>query len=68
MHVPSLILRGQCDCIRAEVTREYRETVPDSRLVHVQGAGHAIAHSQPRLYTALLRVFLLDEPLPAPAS
>ncbi|MFJ6572256.1 alpha/beta hydrolase [Streptomyces sp. NPDC091292] len=68
VHVPSLILRGQCDFIKAEVTQEYRQTLPDSRLVNVQGAGHGIAHARPRLYTALLRAFLSNEPLPAPAS
>lgn len=68
VRVPSLILRGRCDFVEPEVTQEYRQTLPESRLVHVRGAGHAIAHAQPRLYTALLRAFLLDEPLPAPAS
>lgn len=68
VHVPSLIMRGQCDFVKPEVTQEYRTTLPDSRLVHIQGAGHAITHAQPRLYTALLRAFLLNRPLPAPAS
>ncbi|MER6605261.1 alpha/beta fold hydrolase [Streptomyces sp. NPDC000927] len=68
VHVPSLILRGQCDFVKPEVTQEYRRTLPDSRLVRVRGAGHAIAHAQPRLYTALLRAFLLDKPLPAPEA
>ncbi|MER6526255.1 alpha/beta fold hydrolase [Streptomyces sp. NPDC001508] len=66
VHVPSLIMRGECDFVRPEVTREYRQTLPDSRLVHIPGAGHAIARAQPRLYTVLLEAFLLDKPLPAP--
>ncbi|MBK3567252.1 alpha/beta fold hydrolase [Streptomyces sp. MBT62] len=68
VHVPSLILRGQCDFIKPEVTQEYRRTLPNSQLVRIQGAGHSIAHSRPALYTALLRAFLLNRPLPAPAS
>ncbi|WP_328465451.1 alpha/beta fold hydrolase [Streptomyces sp. NBC_00448] len=68
VHVPSLIMRGDCDFIRPAVTQEYRQTLPDSRIVHIKDAGHAISHSRPALYTALLRSFLLDRPLPAPAS
>lgn len=68
VHVPSLIMRGSCDFIKAEVTEEYRHVLPDSRLVVVRGAGHSIAGGRPQLYTALLRAFLLGEPLPAPAS
>ncbi|MFG2557868.1 alpha/beta fold hydrolase [Streptomyces sp. NPDC048496] len=66
--VPSLVLRGECDFIKPAVTDEYRRTLPDSRLVTVKGAGHAISRDRPRLYTALLRSFLLGRPLPATAS
>ncbi|WP_329172961.1 alpha/beta hydrolase [Streptomyces sp. NBC_01477] len=68
VHVPSLVMRGECDFIKPAVTQEYRQTLPDSRMVRIEGAGHAISHSRPALYTALLRAFLLDRPLPAPAS
>jgi pimeloyl-ACP methyl ester carboxylesterase len=68
VHVPSLILRGECDFVRPEVAQEYRQTLPDSRLVHVPDAGHAIASGRPHLYTALLEAFLLGKPLPAPKS
>ncbi|MEW1863438.1 alpha/beta fold hydrolase [Streptomyces sp. NPDC088194] len=68
VHVPALIMRGDCDFIKPAVTQEYRQTLPDSRIVHIKDAGHAISHSRPALYTALLRSFLLDRPLPAPAS
>lgn len=68
VHVPSLIMRGECDFIKPAVTQEYRQTLPDSRMVHIKGAGHAISHSRPALYTALLRAFLLNRPLPTPAS
>lgn len=68
VRVPSLILRGECDFIKPSVTYEYRQTLPNSELVSINGAGHAISRSQPRLYTALLQAFLLDKPLPSPAS
>ncbi|MDQ0934706.1 alpha/beta fold hydrolase [Streptomyces turgidiscabies] len=67
VRVPSLIMRGECDFIRPAVTYEYRQTLPDSELVTVKGAGHAIYRGRPQLYTALLRAFLLGRPLPATA-
>ncbi|GGV85903.1 hypothetical protein GCM10015535_33280 [Streptomyces gelaticus] len=67
-HVPSLILRGECDFIKPAVTDEYRRTLSNSRLVTLKDAGHAISRGRPRLYTALLRAFLLGRPLPATAS
>ncbi|MGW3496636.1 alpha/beta fold hydrolase [Streptomyces sp. NPDC001020] len=65
-HVPSLIMRGECDFIKPVVTAEYQRTLPDSKFVTVKGAGHSISRGQPRLYTALLRAFLLGKPLPEP--
>ncbi|WP_055533460.1 alpha/beta fold hydrolase [Streptomyces graminilatus] len=63
-HVPSLIMRGECDFIKPAVTAEYRSVLPDSRLVIVKGAGHSVSGGQPHRFTALLRAFLLDKPLP----
>ncbi|MGW3952465.1 alpha/beta fold hydrolase [Streptomyces sp. NPDC004752] len=67
-HVPSLIMRGECDFIKPVVTAEYQRTLPDATLVTVKGAGHSISRGQPRLYTALLRAFLLGKPLPTPGA
>ncbi|MFF1724105.1 alpha/beta fold hydrolase [Streptomyces sviceus] len=64
LRVPSLIMRGQCDFIKPAVTAEYQHTLVGSELVTVKGAGHSISGEQPGRYTALLRAFLLDEPLP----
>ncbi|MFJ3777809.1 alpha/beta fold hydrolase [Streptomyces sp. NPDC090075] len=65
LRVPSLIMRGECDFIKPAVTAEYQHTLAGSELVTVKGAGHSISGEQPGRYTALLRAFLLDEPLPA---
>lgn len=64
LRVPSLIMRGECDFIKPAVTAEYQHTLSGSELVTVKGAGHSISGEQPGRYTALLRAFLLDEPLP----
>ncbi|WP_157429905.1 alpha/beta hydrolase [Actinomadura oligospora] len=67
VRTPALIMRGECDFIKWEATRDYRQTLPNSTLVMVKGAGHAIAGDQPAAYTDLLRAFLLGRRLPLPA-
>ncbi|NUR91656.1 MAG: alpha/beta hydrolase [Nonomuraea sp.] len=64
VRVPVLIMRGQCDYLKWEVTYDYRRTLPGSTLVYVPGAGHSIANGRPDLYGSLIRAFLLDRPLP----
>ncbi|WP_254898390.1 alpha/beta fold hydrolase [Kitasatospora sp. NA04385] len=64
VRVPALVLRGECDYKHWEVTREYRDTLPDARLLYVPGAGHAIAVDRPREYRAAVLAFLTDAPLP----
>lgn len=61
---PVLVLRGECDYLAWEVTREYRDLLPGSRQIPVDGAGHVIQQDQPAQYRELVRAFLLDEPLP----
>ncbi|XVQ13133.1 alpha/beta fold hydrolase [Spirillospora sp. CA-255316] len=67
VRVPALIMRGECDFVTWAATRDYRRTLPNSTLVLVEGAGHAIAGDQPAVYTDLLQSFLLDRRLPLPA-
>ncbi|MEV0974660.1 alpha/beta fold hydrolase [Microtetraspora glauca] len=66
VRVPTLVMRGECDYKKWEVTDDYRRTLPDSTLVYVPRAGHAIAMDQPKTYLATLRAYLLDRPLPLP--
>lgn len=62
--VPALVMAAQCDFLRWPVSREYRDILPLSTLVDVQGAGHAVSTDQPELFTRLLETFLDDQPLP----
>ncbi|WP_433355897.1 alpha/beta fold hydrolase [Microtetraspora malaysiensis] len=66
VRVPTLIMRGECDYKTWEVTYDYRRTLPESSLVYVPGAGHAIAMDRPETYLGTLRTYLLDRPLPLP--
>ncbi|MFJ4408392.1 alpha/beta hydrolase [Streptomyces sp. NPDC088910] len=62
--IPTLIMRGECDYKKWEVTYDYKRTLPDATLVYVPGAGHAIAIDRPAVYESALVAFLLDRPLP----
>lgn len=44
---------------------EYQRALPDARLVYLRGsAGHNAYQDEPRRYTANVRAFVLDRPLP----
>lgn len=60
-------LRGECDYISWDVTREYRDVLPNATLLAVANAGHTVTTDQPRLHRTLVRAFLLAEPLPLAA-
>ena len=62
--VPVLVLRGECDYLAWEVTREYRDVLPSATLVAVDDAGHVIPADRPDLYGELVRAFLLGETAP----
>ncbi len=64
---PVLILRGECDHIKWEVTHEYKATLPNSTLIYFPRAGHVIYWEQPELYLEAVRAFLLDRPFPLPS-
>lgn len=64
---PVLVMRGQCDQLAWNVTREYRDVLPNALLITIPEAGHEIPTDQPTLYDTSVRDFLLNEPLPRPS-
>jgi proline iminopeptidase len=64
VEAPILILRGECDRLRPEVTHEYRDLFPNATLLVIDGASHSISGARPELYTDILQAFLLDQSLP----
>jgi pimeloyl-ACP methyl ester carboxylesterase len=60
----ALIMRGGCDYIPWEATYKYKTALPNSELVVIPNAGHAITGSQPDISLAIIRAFLAAEPLP----
>ncbi|HWR15076.1 MAG TPA: alpha/beta hydrolase [Terriglobales bacterium] len=61
---PVLILRGGCDYVRWDVAYSYKTTFPNSILLYVPDAGHAFGYDQPKIYSAAVKAFLLDQALP----
>lgn len=62
-----LLLRAQCDYISWDVTREYRDLLPNSTLVAVPNAGHTLSTYQPEEYRTIVTSFLTGQPLSLPA-
>ncbi len=58
IHIPVLILKGQCDHIKWGFTYEYTLLFPDHQLVIVPDAGHGITVEQPEIYLKTIREFL----------
>lgn len=59
-----LLLRSECDYIAWEVTREYRDLLPNSVLLAIDDAGHTLSTDKPELYRQAVLHFLLRKPLP----
>ena len=64
MAAPSLIIKGPCDYLSRSSAREYLETLPDARLLYLDGSGHNAYQDEPQRYMAGVRAFLLGRPLP----
>ena len=66
MTLPVLILKGECDYIKWEVTYEYKSLLKNATLLFLEGAGHMPFLEKPGLVLESIRSFLLDEILPLP--
>jgi pimeloyl-ACP methyl ester carboxylesterase len=66
MTLPVLILRGECDYIKWEVTYEYKSLLRNATLLFLEGAGHMPFLEKPDLVLKSIRSFLLNEKLPLP--
>lgn len=62
--VPTLVIKGSCDYLSWSSAVDYLRTMPDSRLVYLEGAGHNAYQDRPEQFSDNVRYFLNDEPLP----
>jgi proline iminopeptidase len=65
--LPVLILKGECDYLKWEVSYEYKSLLKNSTLLYLEGAGHMPFLEKPGLVLDSIRSFLFDEPFPLPA-
>jgi len=63
---PVLILKGECDYLKWDVTYEYKTLLTNTTLLLLEGAGHMPFLEKPDLVLESIRSFLLDQPLPLP--
>ncbi|WP_162185698.1 alpha/beta hydrolase [Lentzea aerocolonigenes] len=61
---PVLVLRAQCDYLRWEVTREYRDTFAQSTMLTIDDAGHTVLADKPGETGTAVAAFLTGEALP----
>ncbi|MFD9702573.1 alpha/beta fold hydrolase [Lentzea sp. NPDC059081] len=63
-NTPVLVLRAQCDYLRWEVTRDYRDTFPSATLLPIDAAGHTVLADKPAETGAAVAAFLTGGALP----
>lgn len=64
LHVPALVLKGQCDYVDWHTAAEYIKAIPGARLAYLRRAGHDIRTDRPAAYQATIRAFLARRPIP----
>ncbi|MBX6385655.1 MAG: alpha/beta hydrolase [Microbispora sp.] len=64
---PTLIIKGSCDYLSWRSATTYRDLLPNSRLIYVEGVGHNLYHDGNETVVAAVTAFLNHRPLPVPA-
>lgn len=62
--IPTLIVKGRCDYLSWSSAHEYLRALPDARLLYLQESGHNAYQDEPERYMAMVRAFVLGQPLP----
>lgn len=66
LHTPALILKGPCDYVSWSSAVDYRDTMPDARMVYLSGTGHQLYAERRDAFFTTVESFLADRPLPFP--
>lgn len=61
---PTLIFKGSCDYMSWQSATSYRQALPHSELLYLDGAGHNTYQDQPATVIRAIRAFLTNQPLP----
>ncbi len=60
LHIPTLVIVGSNDMIKASHSKEIAEALPNAKLVTLKG-GHGIAKASPQAFNAVVEEFLAGE-------
>lgn len=63
---PALVIKGSCDYLNWSSAVDYRDTLPDARMVYLRGAGHRAYAEQPTAFFATVTAFLAGDQFPVP--
>lgn len=66
VRTPALVVKGSCDYLSWASAIDYRDTLPEARLVYLPGAGHRAYAERPDAFFAAVAAFLSGRPLPLP--
>jgi len=62
---PALVMRGErSPILDEEISARMVQSLPDGRIYVFKDTGHSLPRLRPELFAAVLRAFLLDQPLP----
>lgn len=64
--VPALVVKGSCDYLTWSSATDYRDTLPNARMIYLPGAGHRVYAERPDAFFAAVAAFLADRPVPLP--
>jgi proline iminopeptidase len=68
LHIPALVIKGSCDYLTWTSAIDYRDTLPDARMVYLPGAGHRVYAERPGEFFSVVNNFLAGLPLPLPSE
>jgi pimeloyl-ACP methyl ester carboxylesterase len=61
---PSLVFKGSCDYLSWASAMDYRQALPNTELVYLEGAGHNTYQDRPAEVMDAIEAFLSGRPLP----
>jgi proline iminopeptidase len=62
--IPTLVIKGRCDYLSWYSAQEYLGVLPDALLLYLDNSGHSAYQDEPERYKAVVRAFVLGQPLP----
>ncbi|MGD9544261.1 MAG: alpha/beta fold hydrolase [Methylocystis sp.] len=68
LDTPALILKGECDYLTWSSAIDYRDTLPNARMIYLPSAGHRLYAERREAFVAAVTTFLDGRELPFPLT